>query len=124
MITTTTAIRTDEQTLGGGTMNGKRSAARALWATGGAPWATPRPAMILVLLATVLALLAGAVRPAEALVASPQFWITQDPNGPQFSADVSAKTVVWQDGRNGDADVYARNIGADDAEFPVATGTG
>src|SRR3712207_8769619 len=42
------AIRTDELTPGGGAqMNGEKSAARALRTTGGAPWASPRPAMIL-----------------------------------------------------------------------------
>src|ERR671917_147650 len=120
MITTTTAIRTDEPTSGGGAqMNGEKSAARALGTIGGAPWAPPRPAMILALLATVLALVTVAVRPAEALVASPQFWVTQA-NGPQFSADVSGDHVVWQDGESGASDLYGKNL-ANGSVFAITT---
>ena len=117
---TTTPIPTDRRTSGGGTqMHGEKSAARALRTTGGAPWAPPRPAMILALLATVLALVTVAVRPAEALVASPQFWITQA-NGPQFSADVSGDYVIWQGGEGGASNLYGKNL-TNGANFAITT---
>src|SRR5918998_405082 len=117
---TTTPIPTDRRTSGGGTqMHGEKSAARALRTTGGAPWAPPRPAMILALLATVLALVTVAVRPAEALVASPQFWITQA-NGPQFSADISGDYVIWQGGEGGASNLYGKNL-TNGANFAITT---
>jgi len=113
-------MRTDEQTSGGGArMNGEKGAARALGTTGGAWSAPPRPAMMLALLATVLALLAGAVRPAEALEASPQLWVTQA-KGAQFSADVSGDYVVWRDGESGASNLYGKNL-ADGSVFAVTT---
>jgi beta propeller repeat protein len=77
---------------------------------------------LLLVLALLVSLLLG-VRPAEATVPAKEFPVSTS-HQDEWSAAISAKTVVWQDGRNGDADIYARNIGTDGAEFPVVTGTG
>lgn len=76
----------------------------------------------LLVLALLVSLLLG-VRPADAAVPAKEFPVSTG-NWGEWSAAVSAKTVVWQDGRNGDADIYARNIEADGAGFPVVTEDG
>jgi beta propeller repeat protein len=77
---------------------------------------------LLLALALLVSLLLG-VRPAEAMIPAKEFPVSTS-NQDEWSAAISEKTVVWQDGRNGDADVYERNIGADGGEFPVVTGNG
>lgn len=77
----------------------------------------------LLVLALLVSLLLGGVRPAEAAVPAKEFPVSTG-NWGEWSAAVSAKTVVWQDGRNGDPDIYARDIEADDAGFPVVTADG
>ena len=83
-------------------------------------WRSPAALAALLLL---LLLVAGPLRPANG--APEASFVVSEAGANQLSPEVDGNLVVWEDTRNGDFDVYARDLSLPtEGEFPVASGPG
>lgn len=83
-------------------------------------WRSPAALAALLLL---LLLVAGPLRPASG--APEAGFVVSEAGANQLSPEVDGNLVVWEDTRNGDFDVYARDLSRPaEGEFPVASGPG